>query len=518
MNEGRDGAFEDGELMHELSKDTHGGCEGPPAADQDERQRLIHQRVRWRGLHVGLLAVAWLTIFVETILYTVVIPIAPFALQTKPFIQGIVFAAHPLVAFFVTPVAGHFVDTYGWQAIMWVPYPLLILGCAVFLMPPSVPVYLLGRVILGVSSSFLWPAIMTAVSASHDDGCRSTATGIAYSADIGSVLGPSVGGVLFQLGGDYVTFATILALSVAVTCLALSLRNRLPSTLADNAQMEQEFISGESESTQERTPPSAARLRREKSRFVSFWEWHFCCSFMSLLYAWGCLLSLQALLPLYWRDRFGTSAGVVGSILFPCMLTKVVCAALMPLLADRYQLLPQVFVLLGVFLCCVAVSLVMAAAVLGVTAQAAIVAVAGGGVGMTDSCVVAFVGLYVKDRGFCDRGKGFAVLSEAVNLGIMVSPLLSSGLTQMVSYNAGFGLLGFCGLAVLVPQAYATWKYREAAARWVRKAAAHSSWERGDMEDVAYCPPPPDTRHVLECPDDWPPAKDVAAFQTNRDG
>ncbi|CEM01580.1 unnamed protein product [Vitrella brassicaformis CCMP3155] len=195
------------------------------------------------GFHYGLLALAWATLFFETLLYTVIIPITPEVLHLTPFYQGVVYIGHPLTSLILTPFSGWLIDHIGWRTMLWFPYPVLLTGSIVFAIKNSLPCYFVARALHGISSAVVWPLMLTAIAKTHPKAIVASALGVAYSSDVGTVIGPVVGGVLFALGGTRCVFLTIIVISSLLLICAFVLHPFLP---ADETQKppQQEHDSG----------------------------------------------------------------------------------------------------------------------------------------------------------------------------------------------------------------------------------------------------------------------------------
>uniref|UniRef100_A0A0G4IC46 Major facilitator superfamily (MFS) profile domain-containing protein n=1 Tax=Chromera velia CCMP2878 TaxID=1169474 RepID=A0A0G4IC46_9ALVE len=172
-----------------------------------------------------LLPVFWLTMLFETLLFTVITPIAPDDLHLDPFMQGIVFAGQPFAALLMTLPAGHWVDARGWRRVLPIPYVLLVVS-SLFLLEAErrVSFFVTARLIQGVSSSFLWPLALTAVSRTRPADKGAYAIGWLYTSDVGTLLGPSLGGFLYQWGGATVVFGFLVVYSSFLAVIALLCR------------------------------------------------------------------------------------------------------------------------------------------------------------------------------------------------------------------------------------------------------------------------------------------------------
>ena len=263
----------------------------------------------------------------------------------------------------------------------------------------------------------------------------------AYSSDVGTVIGPVVGGVLFALGGTRCVFLTIIVISSLLLICAFVLHPFLP---ADETQKppQQEHDSGTmteapssalnvvtptsldapassgastADTSGHAVPSQPSRAKTTTSSFAPLIEYHFITVTVATLYLWGATLTLQALLPLYWHTHFGTSPEVVGALFLPSAIVKVASGFLSPIVSDW----------LGVpLLQLVAAGIVMqSVAVCGVlyigreVVQCVGLCVSGIGLGMADACVQAFVGHYCNDRNLNDIvGKAYALTGRCVRV------------------------------------------------------------------------------------------------------
>jgi MFS family permease len=164
-----------------------------------------------------VVAVVAFALFTDYLVYGVALPLMPFAPAQAEGARrlGLLYGAYATGVLGATPCSGHLGGRMGCR-------PLLILGCA--LMAVSAGLFGLGRpfelllvarFLQGASSSSVWTAGLALV-AEHYPGRRAQMMGFALmGSTAGSLVGPILGGWLFQAGGFALPFLVAGGLAVA---------------------------------------------------------------------------------------------------------------------------------------------------------------------------------------------------------------------------------------------------------------------------------------------------------------
>ena len=126
------------------------------------------------------------------------------------------------------PVVGRLIDLYGPRRLFLAASALVGVGGLLGVLAPDLPVLVVARVLIGLGTCAGYPASMYLLrSQPGNENPAGVLTVLSVAAQTVAVAGPSLGGVLIDVGGWRATFAVNLPLALA--CGVLGAR-RLPDT------------------------------------------------------------------------------------------------------------------------------------------------------------------------------------------------------------------------------------------------------------------------------------------------
>jgi len=155
-----------------------------------------------------MVAVIASSLFIDYFLYGILFPLAahsPAKLQSEEQF-ALLYGAYAVSVLLATPLFAYLGDRIGGRATML--YGLALIACAIlsFGVAPSLPVLVLARLFQGAASAALWTSGL-ALIATHYVEKRVEMLGYAFAGGtLGSVLGPTAGGLLFHAGGYRLPF------------------------------------------------------------------------------------------------------------------------------------------------------------------------------------------------------------------------------------------------------------------------------------------------------------------------
>ncbi len=140
-------------------------------------------------------------------------------------VLGYLLAVMGLTQFFISPLAGRWVDEYGRKNILVTGMVLFSLAQLIFGAATQVWMLYVSRIIAGISIAFTNPAItayVVDITAEEDRGKRLSHLSAAMT--LGIVIGPGVGGLLVEYGVKvpFYTAALVAAISAIVSYFLLS--------------------------------------------------------------------------------------------------------------------------------------------------------------------------------------------------------------------------------------------------------------------------------------------------------
>jgi len=253
--------------------------------------------------------VASAAMFTDLLAYGLVIPVLPdLALRTgsSPGALGLLFASYALTLVAVTPAVGLWVDRSGPRT----PFLVGLIGLAgatlLFSVSQTFTALMCARVFQGAAGAVSWTAGLALVAAVHEPRTRGRAMGTALAAaNVGMLLGPPAGGLLFEHIGPRAPF--LLAAAMAVV----------------DAAARWAWVSDPPRSTLE-------------PRGRSLWRDRRVAGLVSLTALGAALVSfVEPILPLHWETVFGVGPGAVGLTFGAALLAAAASYPVMGRLADR---------------------------------------------------------------------------------------------------------------------------------------------------------------------------------------
>jgi MFS family permease len=160
-------------------------------------------------MSIMVVAVVGFALFMDYLIYGLMIPLTPYS----PAILGgggdpaLPYAAYSIGVLAGTLLLGPVGDRIGYRRPMIWGVLLSALTVATLAAAPTYPLLLLGRLIQGAASAATWTAGLSLIAV-HYPSKRAEMMGFALmGSTAGSLLGPTIGGALYQFGGYLLPFA-----------------------------------------------------------------------------------------------------------------------------------------------------------------------------------------------------------------------------------------------------------------------------------------------------------------------
>lgn len=191
-----------------------------------ESQRFHTLRERIAASPDAILVLVVLVIFMDMMIYGLLIPVFPeYAprLGVDESVLGVVFGVYAAMLFLFSIPMGLLSDRVGRRPLIVVGMFLLAGATALFGFSTSVTHLFIARMVQGVSAAATWSAGLALLADITDPSRLGERMGIALSAvGLGTVLGPVVGGLLFEYLGYVATFLIPAAVVATVGLLVLA--------------------------------------------------------------------------------------------------------------------------------------------------------------------------------------------------------------------------------------------------------------------------------------------------------
>ena len=163
--------------------------------------------LRGRWTVVGVVAFA---LFMDYLIYGLVIPLTPHSPATGSEGQlGLLYGGYSAGVLLATPLFGYLGDRIGCRRPMIYGVVLSALTVALFALATNFYLLLLGRLLQGAAASASWTAGLALIAARYPER-RVEMIGFALmGSTAGSLLGPIIGGSLYEAGGYTLPFVVV---------------------------------------------------------------------------------------------------------------------------------------------------------------------------------------------------------------------------------------------------------------------------------------------------------------------
>ncbi|MBN3526495.1 MFS transporter [Paenibacillus apiarius] len=360
------------------------------------------------------LLVVWLAIFLDMLIYGLVVPILPKyatslgASQTE---IGLLFGSYAVVLFIATPIFGALSDRIGRRGPML--WGLLGLAAATLMFAFAEDFWMLvtARGLQGLAAAVTWTSGLALLADLYPSQERGKAMGLALSGQAaGILLGPSVGGWLYQLGGYMLPFLCAAALAIIDGILRLVLLRDLPENRSSN------FLS------------PFGLLRNRSILLIS-----------GVVIIGAAIPSvLEPTLPLHLQEKFNAEPGYIGLLFAIPTLAYGLATPMIGKLSSNIGY--KKALLAGLVM--VSISLPLAALPDSMWMQGASLALLGVSMGMVLAPCLPELADISEKSGLASYGITFAIYNTAYSIGMMLGPISSSILTDSIGLKLSYLSLG----------------------------------------------------------------------------
>lgn len=157
------------------------------------------------------LSILLMNLFIAFLGIGLVIPVLPTImneLHLSGKMVGYLVAAFAIVQLLVSPIAGHWVDTFGRKRMIVIGLVIFSFSELLFGLGKTVEVLFASRMLGGVSAAFIMPAVTAFIADITTIETRSKAMGYMSAAiSTGFIIGPGIGGFLAEIGTRVPFFA-----------------------------------------------------------------------------------------------------------------------------------------------------------------------------------------------------------------------------------------------------------------------------------------------------------------------
>ncbi|OQD79855.1 hypothetical protein PENANT_c043G03981 [Penicillium antarcticum] len=413
----------------------------------------------WRSSKWLIVSTISIAVFADTFLYAFLVPILGYIFenrlqvnpsQTQTFTSGIL-AIHGLCSAISGPVIGHFADkSVSRKSLLLLALVGCILGTALIACAHSLYLLFLGRVVQGIAGSLVWIVGFATVAETVGDDSIGAVMGVVTSfAHAGIISGPMISGFLFGLAGYWAAWSVPLAVLIVDVIARLIMVER-----PHEPQPEPSSETSETEST---SLLESSRRSHDATTTLGFYGILLSSGrVVTALLVSVSIVSLNtgfdATLPLHIRHAFGWGTSATGLLFFCLSIPAVVLTPIAGWLRDRIGTrIPATIAFL-------VQAVVMALHGIAGTDYFAWSSAETGGrvffrasilaIGMLQPFILGVAPIeltaFVKEKQeltpgiFGPRGglsRTFSMTEVAATLGMIIGPVLSGSLTELVGYS-----------------------------------------------------------------------------------
>ncbi|HEY0285082.1 MAG TPA: MFS transporter [Vicinamibacterales bacterium] len=372
---------------------------------------LPPRRPRSRAIVLACITTAT---FTDLVAYSVAVPILPdyaTRFNASPTMIGLLFASFGLTLLVLSIPMGALSDRLGRKGPMIFGLALLAGATLAFAYATSLPMLFAARLLQGAADGMTWIVGFALIADLYGPEERGRAMGLAMAgSSLGIIIGPVLGGWLYEIGGIRLPFLFVSALAVAdVIVFALV----APRTHGSGT--------------------SAPMLQVLTNRPIAI------CALV-VIAGGGTIAMLEPVIPLVFRTRLGLGPGAIGTLFGIAAVASTAMHPIYGRLSDRFG--GRRLMMIGLVGSALLLPLVSLATNFTTAALAMVP------MWMVFSMIVtpslAYMAEAASSAGFESYGVVYGVYNMAWALGLMVSPALGGFLLERIGFEAltiGWGLL-----------------------------------------------------------------------------
>ncbi|MFJ7951417.1 MFS transporter [Lysinibacillus sp. NPDC096418] len=367
--------------------------------------------------------VIMITIFTDMLMYGLVVPFLPMHAEYLGASQseiGFLFASYAIALFIATPIFGALADRMGRKKLIVLGLIGLAITTIVFAFATNFLLLILARSLQGVAAAIPWTAGLALLAEVFSKEEHGTAMGMAMSGQAsGVLLGPLLGGWLFELGGYQLPFFVAAGMALLAALLSFVFLRNITETRAESFT-------------------SPFRILRHKQVLI-----------IAGIAAVGASIfaSIEPTLPIHLSENLNLSPGIIGSMFVVITLAYGLTAPMIGTFSTRIGHVKTIIIGVG-----------MAAIVLPLNAfptliwvQILTLAVLGISLGMILTPTLPKLADISHSVGNPSQGVTFAVYNTAYSFGMMVGPLVASTLADGFGLKTAYLVMGLLIILYLFP-------------------------------------------------------------------
>lgn len=370
-----------------------------------------------------IVLVIMVAIFTDMLMYGLVVPFLPIHAKSLGVSQseiGFLFASYAIALFIATPIFGGLADRMGRKKLIVLGLIGLAITTIVFAFATNFWLLVLARTLQGVAAAIPWTAGLALLAEVFSKEERGKAMGMAMSGQAGGVLlGPPLGGWLFELGGYQLPFFVAAGIALLAAIVSSVFLRNVSETRAESFT-------------------SPFKILRHKQVLI--------IAGVAIVGA-SVFASIEPTLPIHLSEDLNVSPGVIGSMFVVITLVYGVTAPMIGAFSTRIGHVKTIMIGLGL----AAIALPLNAFPTLTWLQVLTLALLGISLGMVLTPALPKLADISQEVGNSSQGVTFAVYNTAYSFGMMVGPLVASALTGGFGLKIAYLVMGFLIILYLFP-------------------------------------------------------------------
>lgn len=370
----------------------------------------------------ALLVVA-LTIFVDALIFGIIVPVLPLYTESRGFSNfqlGVIFSVYSAALLLLSVPIGIISDRYGKKRVMIAGMLGLVITTICFAFSASFIALLTTRFLQGAAAAVTWVVGPALVADMYPPRERGGKMGLAMTGNsFGFLIGPAVGGFLYDWGGYRTPFFTA-AMLVVLILAAVVMSIKEPAR-----------------SGQEQEKTNLPALLRNQILLVS--------GGVILVASIG-FGFIDPLLPGYFHEKFAATPAIIGIMFGAISATSIIAQPLFGALSDKLGRVP--LIVSGM----VATACVLPLLTFAPTIKTSMLVMAGIGITfglMTSPAAPLLADAISLQKGPAGYGAAFGLYNTAFSLGYIIGPLAGGAFVDVLGLRNLFWLYGIILLCYL---------------------------------------------------------------------
>lgn len=360
------------------------------------------------------LFVVAIAIFTDMLIYGLVVPILPGYASSLGISQtaiGFLFSSYAITLFIATPIFGLLSDRIGRRGPML--WGLLGLAAAtiLFSFANSYMLLIVARALQGIAAAVTWTAGLALLADLYPPKERGKAMGIALSGQAaGTLLGPTVGGWFYELGGYQAPFLFAAGLALFDGVLRLILLRDIPSRKSEN------YL-------------SPFKVMRDRRLLIIAGVVIIGASVPSVL---------EPTLPIHLQKHFNITPGYIGLLFAVPTLSYGLLAPAIGTISTRIGHIKTIII--GLIM--VSISLPLTVLPDKIWIQVLAMGLLGTSMALVLTPSLPELANVSEQSGVNAYGLTFAIYNTAYSIGMMIGPMISSTLTDVFGLKLAYTAVG----------------------------------------------------------------------------